>query len=268
MDDRPIGVFDSGLGGLTTVKRLSELLPDEDIVYLGDTGRVPYGTRSRETILRYARQDAAFLMGYNIKAMVVACNTACSVGLDELVLSVPVPVYGVIEEPSVRAARTSRNNRIGVIGTPATIRSGAYEKAISAIMPDAEVTSAACPLFVPMVENGRVGAGDIVIETLAREYLTPLIERGIDTLILGCTHYPLLLEVIYAVTGPGITLVDSGEVTAERVAWDMVSMGLIAARRGGARQYFITDSTEGFSKMASLFLRADVGGAVTQVELE
>jgi glutamate racemase len=267
MDYRPIGVFDSGLGGLTAVKKLKEVLPREDIVYLGDTGRVPYGSRSRETITKYARQDAAFLAGLGVKAIVIACNTACSVALDAISAEYDVPVFGVVEPPAAEAVRLTSNKKIGIIGTVATVRSGAYAGALRAMAPDAEVWSEACPLFVPLVENGRASDGDIVVKTVAEEYLAPLRARGVDTLILGCTHYPLLRGVISAVMGPEVAIVDSGAATALRVARDLDEMDILSGV-GGECRYFVTDSTEGFSELASIYLGLSVGGSVEQVELE
>ncbi|MDR1588650.1 MAG: glutamate racemase [Oscillospiraceae bacterium] len=267
MDHRPIGVFDSGLGGLTAVKKLKEVLPREDIVYLGDTGRVPYGSRSRETITKYARQDAAFLAGLGVKAMVIACNTACSVALGAISAAYDMPVFGVVEPPAAEAARLTTNGKIGIIGTVATVRSGAYAEALRTMAPDAGVWSEACPLFVPLVENGRASADDIVVRTVAEEYLAPLRARGVDTLILGCTHYPLLRGVISEIMGSGVAIVDSGAATALRVARDLGDMGLLSGA-GGESRYFVTDSTEGFSELASIFLDLRVGGSVEQIELE
>ena len=191
MDNRPIGVFDSGLGGLTAVKALRRLLPGEDLIYFGDTARVPYGGRSRETLLKYARQDIAFLRSFDLKAVLIACGTVTSTSLDTLRKDNDLPVLGVVE-PSCREALAATNNKkIGMIATLASARSGAYERTLKGLDADVQVVSQPCPLFVPLVENGRFRQGDVVIETVAREYLTPLMEAGVDTLILGCTHYPL-----------------------------------------------------------------------------
>lgn len=268
MDLRPIGVFDSGLGGLTTVKKLAELLPGEDVIYLGDTGRAPYGPRSRETIVRYARQDAAFLARFDIKAMVIACNTACSEAYSVLDNVYDMPVYEVINAPAAIAAGRTKNGRIGVIGTSATVRSGAYEAALLKAGPELFVASAACPLFVPMVENGRTGEGDGAALIIAEDYLSPLREAGVDTLILGCTHYPLLRGVISKVMGPGVALVDSGEETAKLVAEDLLRRDLLSGGGAGRATYYVTDSTDGFSELASCFLGADMRGMVEQVALE
>ena len=269
MDLRPIGVFDSGLGGLTTVKKLAEFLPDEDIIYLGDTGRVPYGPRSRDTIIRYARQDAAFLAGFDIKAMVIACNTVCSVAYELLDDTYDMPVYEVVSAPAGAAAKLTKNGKIGVIGTAATIRSGAYEAALREIAPELLVFSKPCPLFVPLAENGRTGADDVAALTIAEDYLAGLRESGVDTLILGCTHYPLLREVISKVMERSVALVDSGAETAAIVAHDIRTWGMTAP--GGAKRtikYLVTDSIEGFADLASRFLESDVDGMVEQVNLE
>jgi len=269
MDARPIGVFDSGLGGLTTVKKLAESLPGENIIYLGDTGRVPYGSRSQETIIRYARQDAAFLSGFDIKAMVIACNTACSVAYELLDSAYDIPVYEVINAPAKAAVSSTTNGRVGVIGTAATIRSGAYEAALSKASPGIHVFSAACPLFVPLVENGRTRETDIAVLTIAEDYLEGLRGAGVDTLIMGCTHYPLLRGVIAKVMGPGVVLIDSGAETAKLTAEDLNARDMLSGRDAdGATKYFVTDSIDGFSGLASLLLESDVRGMVEQITLE
>ena len=269
MDARPIGVFDSGLGGLTTVKKLTELLPGEDIIYLGDTGRVPYGSRSRETIIKYARQDAAFLTKFDIKAMVIACNTVCSVALDILKKTYDMPMYEVIYPPVKAAVTLTKNGKIGVIGTAATIKSGAYDAALKEIAPELIVIPASCPLFVPLVENGRIDADDIAATDIAKDYLAVLRESGVDTLILGCTHYPLLHGVISKVMGSGVALIDSGGETAKLVATDIQARGMASpGTAGGTVKYFVTDSIDGFSVLASRFMEAEVHGAVEQVTLD
>ena len=269
MDARPIGVFDSGLGGLTTVKKLAEFLPGEDIIYLGDTGRVPYGSRSKETIIKYARQDAAFLAGFDIKAMVIACNTVSSAAYAILDDIYGMPVFEVIRAPALAAVKATSNGRIGVIGTAATIRSGAYDAAINKIDPNLEVFSAQCPLFVPLAENGRTGVTDVAARAIADDYLSGLRDSGVDTLILGCTHYPLLRGVISHVMGPDVVLIDSGAETAMQVAGELTSRGMLApAGAEGAARYFVTDSIEGFSALASIFLESEVRGLVEQISLE
>ena len=269
MDARAVGVFDSGLGGLTTVKKLAELLPGENIIYLGDTGRVPYGSRSRETIIKYARQDAAFLTGFDIKVMVIACNTVCSTAFDVLENAYDMPIYEVVGPPAKSAAELTKNGRVGVIGTAATINSGAYEAAIKKTAPDTVVLSVSCPLFVPLVENGRVADDDIAALTIAEDYLSELRFAGIDTLILGCTHYPLLRNVISKVMGQGVALVDSGAETAKLVASDLHVREMMApGGAAGVIRYFVTDSIDGFSALASLYMGADVHGMVEQITLE
>ncbi|MCL2151667.1 MAG: glutamate racemase [Oscillospiraceae bacterium] len=269
MDARPIGVFDSGLGGLTTVKKLAELLPEEDIVYLGDTGRTPYGSRSRDTIIKYARQDANFLVDRNIKAMVIACNTVCSVAYTMLEGIFSIKVYEVISAPAKEAAAYTKNGRVGVIGTAATIRSGAYEAALKRIASELLVISLPCPLFVPLVENGRIDAGDTAALAIAEDYLKELKEFGADTLILGCTHYPLIKDVISKVIGGGVELIDSGAETAKLVARDIQARGMaVPGGSKGVIRYFVTDSVDAFSGFASRFLGSDVGGMVEQVQLD
>lgn len=268
MDKRPIGVFDSGLGGLTTVRELCHLLPGEDIVYFGDTGRVPYGSRSAETIVKYARQDVAFLRTFDLKAIVIACGTVSTTSLDILSQENPMPVLGVVVPAAQAAARTTKNGKIGLIGTQATIRSGAYERLIHSANPDARVLSRACPLFVPLVENGRFRRGDIVIETVVSEYLAPLKEAGVDTLVLGCTHYPLLEGVIAAYMGPDVQLINAGAEGARAVAGMLEQTDALSPNTaGGTYRYFVSDRQEDFSRLASIFLGWDVTEAVGQVDI-
>ena len=264
MDDRPIGVFDSGLGGLTTVRELCRLLPEEDIVYFGDTGRVPYGSRSRETIVKYARQDVAFLRTFDLKTIVIACGTVSTTALDVLAAENPIPVLGVVAPAARAAARATRSGSIGLIGTQASIRSGAYERLIRAENPAARVLAQPCPLFVPLVENGRFRPGDVVIETVAAEYLAPLKEAGVDTLVLGCTHYPLLEKVIGAYMGPEVRLINSGAEGARAAADCLRERDALA---GPGRGSFVSDRQEDFSRLASTFLGWDVAQAVEQVDI-
>ncbi len=268
MDTRPIGVFDSGLGGLTALRELARLMPDEDLVYFGDTGRVPYGGRSRDTLVKYARQDAAFLRSFNPKAIAIACGTVSTTALDVLRAENDIPVFGVVEPAAQAAAHVTRNGRVGLIGTRASIRSGAYERTLDALRPGVEVTARACPLLVPLVENGRFRPGDVVAETVVGEYLAPIRERGVDTLILGCTHYPLMRAVIGAYMGPDVTLVDVGEQCARWVKKQLELDGLRNGRPGaGRRRYYVSDSTEDFSDLASIFLGEDVHGEVEQIDI-
>lgn len=268
MDKRPIGVFDSGLGGLTAVRELARLLPGEDIVYFGDTGRVPYGSRSRDTIIKYARQDVAFLNTFDLKAIVIACGTVSSTALEVLREENHIPVLGVVEPAAQAAALASKNGKIGLIGTEASIRSGAYERALARLRPEAVVYPQACPLFVPLVENGRFKPGDAVAELVVSEYLTPLKEAGIDTLVMGCTHYPLLRPAVAAFLGPEVELVDAGGSCAQKVAGLLrLTDALSGKAAGGAHRYFVSDSVDGFARLATLFLGEDVGTHVEQVDI-
>lgn len=209
---RAIGIFDSGVGGLTVHHRVAERLPSESIIYFGDTARVPYGTKSAETVVRYARACAHMLVRRDIKLLVVACNTASAYALDILRAELDIPVVGVVEPGAKRAAMSTRNGRIGVIGTKGTIRSGQYQSAILSYIPDAHVFAKACPLFVPLAEEGWIEGP--VPEQIAVEYLQEFLENDIDTLVLGCTHYPLLKTVIGKVAGDSVALVDSAQATS------------------------------------------------------
>ncbi len=270
MDGRPIGVFDSGLGGLTAAGELSRLLPRESIIYFGDTGRVPYGSRSRETILKYARQDVSFLKTFGLKAIVIACGTVSTVAIRELKAENEIPVIGVVEPAGLAAAAATKNGRVGLIGTKASVRSGAYERTIASVRPDIEVTAEACPLLVPLIEAGRIHPGDTVIETVVSEYLAPMKEAGVDTLVLGCTHYPLLKEIIAKQMGPQVTLIDTGAECAKRVAKLLEEGDLLAPRdrKRGSRQYYVSDAPAGFVKTASFFLGEEIQDAVERVDID
>ena len=264
MDSRPIGVFDSGLGGLTAVRELTALLPGEDIIYFGDTGRVPYGTRSAETILKYTRQDVKFLRKFDIKAIVVACNTVSATALDTVAAETDVPMIGVVWPACAAARAATRTGRIGVIGTPATVRSGVYDRMLRAADPGLAVFMQACPLLVPLAENGRVHPGDIVAETVVREYLAPIKAQDVDTLILACTHYPLLSAVIAAEMGPSVTLIDSGAAAAESVRGMLVPAG----RHKGKTRYFVSDDPAGFNALAPGFLNGTLDFPAEQVDID
>lgn len=258
--DGAIGIFDSGVGGLTVLHAILELLPNEHLIYLGDTGRTPYGNKSAETITRYALESADFLVERRLKLLVVACNAATATALDALRAHVAVPVIGVVE-PGVRAAlQATRSGRIGVIGTEATIASGAYTRALRARNPAVEVFTRACPLFVPLAEEGWTEGA--VARAVAETYLATLARSGIDTLILGCTHYPLLKPLVAEVMGPAVALVDSAEETAREVA------ERLAAERGarpagpGSTSFFVTDAPDRFVRIGQRFLGARVESAV------
>ena len=254
MDPRPIGVFDSGLGGLTAVRQLTAGMPNETIVYFGDTGRVPYGSRSRDTIRRYARQDAAFLLSQNVKMVIAACGTVSSVAAD-LGETLPVPFLGVLDPTARAAAAATRSGKIGVIGTTATIRSGSYRRALAVLDPTLRVFDTDCPLFVPLVENGFLAEDDPIPRLTAERYLAPLIEAGVDTLILGCTHYPLLEPVIRRVMGENVALIDSGRETALACREFLLENDLAASQeQQGSRRFYVSDRTEGFAGIATLLL--------------
>jgi len=253
----PIGVFDSGIGGLTVLRELLATLAEESFVYFGDTARVPYGTKSAETVLRFSRENVRFLLGRGVKMIVVACNTASAEAVPQLGDDFDVPVVGVIE-PGVRAAvAATKTRRIGVIGTAGTIRSGAYQSNITRAMPGAQVFSQPCPLFVPLAEEGWVDRD--VTRAVAREYLSVYDGHDIDTLVLGCTHYPLLKGVIGEVMGPAVTLVDSAVETAHEVARVLDDEGL---RGGGGGDFHVvlSDTSPTFEEIAARFLGRDVPG--------
>ncbi|MBI5150716.1 MAG: glutamate racemase [Candidatus Omnitrophica bacterium] len=255
LKNSPIGVFDSGLGGLTVVKELIRLLPHEHIVYYGDTARVPYGTKSKESIIRFSRENTEVLLRYNVKMVVVACNTSSSYALPVLRGKFSLPVVGVIEPGARKAARVTRNGKVGVIATSATVNSGSYVKAIHRCDRRARVFSQACPLFVPLVEEGWTSKP--VASQVAREYLGPLRKQGVDTVVLGCTHYPLLKNVLQRIMGRRVVLVDSAREVAAEVKGTLEEKGLLrsAGSRGrGKRTFLISDRPQAFEKTAKEFL--------------
>ncbi len=250
---RPIGVFDSGIGGLTVLKEILSELPLESTVYLGDTARVPYGIRSPETVTRYSFENTRFLSSKGIKMLVVACNTVSAVSLDAIKRSLEIPVIGVIEPGAKAAARATNSKKVGVIGTSATIRSGSYTKAIQAADPSVEVFALPCPLFVPLVEEGWTDGP--IVEMTAERYLSAVREKGVDTLVLGCTHYPLLKNVLSAVMGSGVRLIDSAIETAGEIKKTLGGMSLLNTSGGGAhREFYVTDSPDKFIEIGERFL--------------
>ena len=259
MDNRAIGVFDSGLGGLTAVRQLHRLMPDEHIIYFGDTGRVPYGSRSRRTIVQYTRQDTAFLLSHALKAIVVACGTVSSVALGTVQREVSIPMVGVVQPTCRRAVQQTRNRKIGIIGTKGTIQSGSYEAGLHTLNPSVQTIARACPLFVPLVENGRFRVGDRVAELVVEEYLQEIRDFGVDTLILGCTHYPLLEDVIREFMGDDVQLIDPG---AEAAAYTKTFVEP-CARGNGKTEYYVSDDPDSFGQYASMFL-----GEPKQVQAE
>jgi glutamate racemase len=251
--ERPIGVFDSGLGGLTVMKALMRHLPYEDIVYLGDTARVPYGTKSRESIVRFSVENVSHLLRRRVKMVVVACNSSSSYALDTLCRTFTLPILGVIEAGVLKAARTTRTRVVGVIATPATIASRSYQRQLAAAVPRLRVVSQPCPLFVPLVEEGWFRAG--VTEMIAEEYLRKIKSSKADTLILGCTHYPLLKPVLKKVLGPKVTLVDSALEVSRMVKIRLEREGgLRAGPRIPRYEFLVSDQPDHFQKLARRFL--------------
>jgi glutamate racemase len=249
--ERPIGIFDSGVGGLTVMKEIICQLPKENILYLGDTARVPYGTRSPETVLRYSHENASFLIARGVKILVVACNTSSSVALPSLREKYPLPIIGVVEPGARAAAQMSRQKKIAVIGTETTIQSGSYEKAIKYFEDSAEVSGVACPLFVPLIEEGW-HEGDVVTLT-AKKYLSSVTHNGADTLVLGCTHYPMIKNIIEDIVG--IKLIDSAVETAKEVKGILTEQDMLCEDRVESfREFFVTDFPEKFVRIGERFL--------------
>jgi glutamate racemase len=258
--DRPIGVFDSGIGGLTVLKALTDALPGEDFIYLGDTARLPYGTKSNEVIIRYSKENTEFLLAKGIKMLVVACNTSSAVALDAIASDTMVPVIGVIEPGARAAVKASRNGKIGVIGTEATIASGAYTRAIQRLGRRSEIYTRACPLLVPLAEEGWID--NEVAERTVAHYLESLKQSGIDTLLLGCTHYPLLRAMFAQVLGASVRIVDSATATAVEVGERLRMLRL--AKRGvdGSQSFFVTETPDRFVRVGRRFLGPQVESAV------
>jgi glutamate racemase len=253
----PIGVFDSGVGGLTVLRAIRGKLPAESTVYLGDTARVPYGPKSPDTVRRYTLEAVDFLLGHGVKAIVIACNTATARAHSLITDRLSIPVIGVVEPGSRAAAAASESGVIGVIGTQGTIESATYDEAIRAVRPDAVVHSTACPLLVALAEEGWT-KGEVARLT-AEHYLQPLLAREVDTLVLGCTHYPLLKDLLARVVGDGVRLIDSAEATAHTLAERLVDGGLLAERQPpGAAEYFVTDDVDRFRALADRFLAEPV----------
>ena len=265
-DDRPIGVFDSGIGGLTVVRELVQQLPHESIVYFGDTARVPYGSKSAETVRRYAAEAAAFLVSRDVKMIVIACNTATAHAQELLATQTPVPVLGVIEPGARAAVEATRTGRVGVIGTVGTIASGAYDLAVRRKLADARVYAQPCPLFVPLVEEGW--AHHPAAALVARDYLTPLRDMDVDVLILGCTHYPLLRPLVQEVMGDDVTLVDSARETARDVRALLEARALRRDPSAPPRYSFIaSDAPLRFRDVGRRFL-GDIVQAVERVDVD
>jgi glutamate racemase len=267
MDNRPIGVFDSGLGGLTAVKELMNQLPGENIVYFGDTGRVPYGTRSNETVIKYVLQDIRFLLSFDIKLIIIACGTASSIALETVKNKFDVPIVGVVHSTAEQAVKISKNKKIGIIGTQGTINSGAYERKIMELDNQVQIFSKSCPLFVPLVENGYTD--NQVARLVAEEYLNSLISEQVDTLILGCTHYPLLKKVIADVMGHHVNLIEPGVEVARHTKALLDKNNMLAnPKTESIHRYFVSDNVENFSNLGSLFLQKEISDIIEKIDIE
>jgi glutamate racemase len=252
VDARPIGVFDSGVGGLTVVSQMRRMLPGESIVYFGDLARLPYGSKSKQSIIQFSHQIMRFLLGQDVKAVIIACGTASSNSLEEMRASYSIPIMGVVEPGAHAAANKTRNKRIGVIGTEATVSSGAYGQLLAGLDPEIQVFSKACPLFVPLVEEGWFDDG--VTREVIHRYLIPLKEEGVDTLILGCTHYPLLRGLIQEEMGEQVTLVDPSQEAALLMKSFLISHQRLAENAEGSVRFYASDSTEKFQRLAEVIL--------------
>lgn len=264
---RPIGIFDSGLGGLTVVKEIVRQLPHEDIVYLGDTGRLPYGTRSKNTIIKFSLEDANFLIKKKVKCIVIACNTASSFASSALRKNIKIPIFDVIS-PTAKAAPTySKNKKIGVIGTRGTVTSGSYERELKKVSHKFKVVSRACPLFVPFIEEGEMGSQ--AIKMIAKRYLEPLKTAGIDTLIMGCTHYPIIKGILGREMGKPVKLVNPGEFVAVELLEYLTEKNLLNNKKLlGAQTFFVTDMTPNFVKIGQMFLGEKIGENLRKVDLK
>ncbi|MBR2591946.1 MAG: glutamate racemase [Oscillospiraceae bacterium] len=256
--DRPVGVFDSGVGGLTVAREIMRQMPDEKIIYFGDTARVPYGTKSQNTVIRFVRQIVSFLQMHNVKAIVAACNTASAYALETIEREIDIPIIGVVKPGARTAVRTTRNRRVGVIATDATINSGMYTRFIQELDPDVAVFSRACPLFVPLVEEGMLH--DFVTEEIANRYLKDLKAQNVDTLILGCTHYPLLRSLIGACMGDQVRLVNPAYETAVELKEMLGREDMLTEVRDGMpkHRFYVSDGAEKFEIFANSILPYDI----------
>ncbi len=268
MNNYSIGVFDSGCGGLTAVKAIRELMPDENIIYLGDTARIPYGTKSNQTIVKYAQDDIEFLTKHNVKMIIVACGTVSAVMMSNPIYNGDLPFTGVLLPTVKAAAAATKNGRIGVIGTPTTIKSESYTKILHEINPSLSVTAQGCPLFVPLVENGYTEKGNKIATLVAEEYLSVMKKDGVDTLILGCTHYPLLTDIIRDIMGDDVTLISSGEQAGIYAKTLLEEKGLRNnSGKEGRLELYCTDSVELFSENVESFLGHNTNAIISQCVL-
>lgn len=263
----PIGVFDSGLGGLTALKQLQIELPQEDYIYFGDTARVPYGSRDKETLSRFATDDIALLRSYGVKAILVACGTVSSVLLEEIKDSYPIAMVGVIESAAAAAAAATQNGRIGIWGTAASIGSGAYAKRLAALG-YADTVAIPCPKLVPLIESGRTSAEDPMVRQALEEYLEPILKAGADTLILGCTHYPLLADAIREIAGEELALIDSGKESVATLRSALEQADLLNEEGVGNTRYIVSGDPEEFAHQGGAFLGHNLSGKVEQQDAE
>ncbi len=261
-----IGVFDSGAGGLTVVKHIEEMMPNENILYFGDTAHLPYGTKSEKQIKEFATNDVAFLNGFELKSLVIACNTADSVARETLIKEFDLPIYGVIDPAARKAAEVSENGKIGIMATTATVRSDAYAKRIRHYRKDAEVYSLACPLLVPLVENRRYKKEDIVVSTILQEYLDQLTVHGIDTLVLGCTHYPLLMDAVQSLV-PDMKVISSSKEAVLSLKKSLEMTGQLNDESGSERRFYVSDDADAFRANAEVFLNEKLTREVIQVSV-
>lgn len=264
-DNRPIGVFDSGLGGLTVVKELKKLLRNESIVYFGDTARVPYGGRSTQTICRYAEEDARFLLSHGVKMIVAACGTVSSVA-GAVAQTLPVPYFEMVTPAAEGAVAATKNKKIGVIGTQATVRSGAHAKKIQSLLPGAQITAISCPLFVPLVEEGWIESQNPVTSATVERYLAPLKKAGVDTVIMGCTHYPALQNSIAGYMGGEVQLINMGTYVAQQVHAFLQQHNL-GANTAPSYRYFVSDRAESFSNIAATLLGENIADSLQTIQL-
>ncbi|NLK62826.1 MAG: glutamate racemase [Fusobacteria bacterium] len=264
MKNKSIGVFDSGLGGLTVTKEIINLLPNENIIYFGDTARVPYGTKSKNAVVKYAKEIVRFLMTKDVKMIVIACNTASALALEEIKSMINIPVIGVIKAGSKRAIATTVNGKIGVIATNATIDSNAYKLAIENLNKNVEIYQKACPLFVPLIEEGMIE--DEITDLIAKRYLSTL-NNDIDTLVLGCTHYPLIKETLSKIIGDNVTLIDSAEETAILVKNILLKLDIFKEQSTNNHQFYVSDAPEKFQKIGKLFLKSELNN-VEKIDIE
>lgn len=263
MNDYAIGVFDSGMGGLTTVKELNTILPNENIIYFGDTARIPYGSRSKETILKYAKQDINFLKTHRIKMIISACGTVSSTVLSNPIEGIDMGFIGVVVPACNTACSVTKNKKVGVIGTPATIKSESYVTTINSIDASIEVLGVSCPMFVHLVENGYTSPDNVVTRIIAEEYLAPIKEFGADVLILGCTHYPIIKDTIASVVGGGVTLISAGAEAGKYAKEYLRERNLLTSRtEKGENEFYVSDSVELFEENAKNFLGDEIHGKV------